>query len=126
MTERLRRRNKFYFIGYVLHNVCMYNVNLYNKNIEQQIVVWFKKYPDTHTCMMYGKRTRQSPGSTHSCNVYGKSFKKFKIHCPPPPFPSPPHPSLSSSSFSTPNFPYFLMFFLLFPFNDILCTVVLC
>ena len=59
VTERLRRRNRFYFIGYVLHNVHMYNVNLYTKNIETRLL-FGSKSTRVHThmnCMIYGKST---------------------------------------------------------------------
>ena len=69
----------------------MYNVNLYNKNIEQQIVVWFKKYPDTHTCMGKEQSPCRVPGMGNHFNL--KFIALLLLFPPHPTLPSRPHRS---------------------------------
>ena len=89
VTERLRRRNKFYFIGYVLHNVCMYNVNLYNKNIEQQRLLFGSKSTRVHTheCMgkVPGNPVLYADMGNHL--IIENSLPSSSFSLPTPPFP---------------------------------------
>ena len=88
VTERLRRRNKFYFIGYVLHNVHTCTMYLYNKNIEPRLLFGSKSTRvHTHECMgkVPGNPVLYADMGNHL--IIENSLPSSSFSLPTPPFP---------------------------------------